>query len=145
MSSGSTTTDHDFIRKWAEERGGKPARVKGTESRDGSGILRIDFGPPEDSLELISWDDFFKTFEDRELAFLHQDKSADGETSRFFKFIHRRAGEADDTHKPGNRGRINDPNASKPAGDELKSREYRDDKGAVHHHTRTYMEQHEKE
>lgn len=25
---------------------------------------------------------------------------------------------------------------------DLKSREYRDDKGEVHHHTRTYMEQH---
>ncbi len=26
--------------------------------------------------------------------------------------------------------------------DDLKSREYRDEKGEVHHHTRTYMEQH---
>jgi hypothetical protein len=32
-----TTTDHDEIRRWAEEHGGQPAVVKGTE------ILRIDF------------------------------------------------------------------------------------------------------
>jgi hypothetical protein len=29
--------------------------------------------------------------------------------------------------------------------DDLKSREYRDDKGEVHHHTRTYQEQHKGE
>jgi hypothetical protein len=28
------------------------------------------------------------------------------------------------------------------AGDDLKQREYRDEKGEVHHHTRTYQEQH---
>jgi hypothetical protein len=28
----------------------------------------------------------------RELAFLYQDKTADGQTSRFFKFIHRSEG-----------------------------------------------------
>lgn len=34
--------------------------------------------------------------------------------------------------------------ASQPSSEEadLKRREYRDEKGAVHHHTRTYMEQH---
>jgi ferritin-like metal-binding protein YciE len=36
-------------------------------------------------------DDFFRTFEDRKLAFLHQDKTADSRTSRFCKFIRRDA------------------------------------------------------
>lgn len=31
------------------------------------------------------------------------------------------------------------------SGDDLKSREYRDEQGNVHHHTKTYMEQHGKE
>ncbi|MBN8909593.1 MAG: hypothetical protein J0H99_24030, partial [Rhodospirillales bacterium] len=78
MAQGNTTTDHDFIQEWAEARGGQPTRVRGTEGKDGSGILRIDFDKPEESLEPISWDDFFETFEDRELAFLYQDKTADG-------------------------------------------------------------------
>ena len=30
MAEGNVTTDHEKIRKWAEERGGKPSTVKGT-------------------------------------------------------------------------------------------------------------------
>jgi hypothetical protein len=89
MSQAKTTTDHKVIRKWAEERGGRPARVKGTEDRDGEGILRFDFAEPDDKLEPVSWEEFFKTFDDRTLALLHQDKTDDGKTSRFFKFVRR--------------------------------------------------------
>ena len=32
--SAHTTTDHDFIRRWVEERGGKPSRVKRTGGGD---------------------------------------------------------------------------------------------------------------
>lgn len=85
-ASSETTTDHDTIRKWVEARGGHPARVKG---RGPGGILRVDFGEPEDSLEEISWDEFFKVFDDNDLAFLYQDKTHDGATSRFNKLIDR--------------------------------------------------------
>jgi hypothetical protein len=85
MAQASKTTDHDKIRKWVEERGGRPTRVAGTDDDSGGGILRIDFGKPEDSLEEISWDEFFDTFEDRDLAFLYQDEKK----SRFFKFVRR--------------------------------------------------------
>jgi hypothetical protein len=85
MASASTTTDHEAIRKWAEARGGHPARVKG---RGPGGILRIDFGEPEESLEQISWDEFFDVFEGRKLAFLFQDE-ADGGKSRFNKLVDR--------------------------------------------------------
>lgn len=88
MSSAKTTTDHNAIRKWVESRNGRPAVVKGTEGRDGEGILRIEFRHG-DKLEDIAWDEFFETFEDRKLAFLHQDKTADGSESRFFKFVAR--------------------------------------------------------
>jgi hypothetical protein len=86
MSTSETTTDHDTIRRWVEARGGHPARVKG---RGPGGILRIDFGEPEESLEQISWDDFFKVFDENDLSFLHQDKTQDGKTSRFNKFVER--------------------------------------------------------
>ncbi len=86
MSSANTTTDHDTIRKWVEERNGHPARVK---DQGEGGILRIDFGEPEDSLEEIDWETFFEIFEDNNLAFLHQDKTEDGKTSRFNKFVNR--------------------------------------------------------
>ena len=86
MSTAETTTDHDMIRQWVEARGGHPARVKG---RGPGGILRIDFGEPEESLEQISWDEFFKIFDENGLAFLHQDETEDGKTSRFNKFVER--------------------------------------------------------
>lgn len=88
MSSSATTTDHNAIRKWIETRNGRPAVVKGTEGKDGEGILRVEFRHGE-KLEDVDWKEFFKTFEDRRLAFLHQDKTADGKESRFFKFVKR--------------------------------------------------------
>jgi len=101
MSSHSkTTTDHDAIRQWVESRQGRPTRVKGTGDEHGEGILRIDFAEPDEKLEEISWEEFFETFDDRALAFLHQDKTADGKTSRFFKFVRR-----EDDSGSGHKGR----------------------------------------
>ena len=90
MSDAQVTTDHAAIRKWAEARGGRPASVRGT-GKGEAGVLRIDFEPePAEGLELISWDDFFAKFDEENLGFLHQDKTADGSTSRFHKFVDRR-------------------------------------------------------
>ncbi|OLP53542.1 hypothetical protein BJF92_05090 [Rhizobium rhizosphaerae] len=86
MTTSSTTTDHQTIRDWAESRDGHPAKVKG--AKDG-GILRFDFGEPEESLEQISWDEFFEIFDGNGLALVYQDETADGKTSRFCKFIDR--------------------------------------------------------
>jgi hypothetical protein len=90
-SETRTTTDHDEIRSWVEAHGGKPARVRGTESGEGVGVLTIDFpgGAGEDTLEHISWDEWFRTFEDNDLAFLHQPQKASGEDSTFFKLVKR--------------------------------------------------------
>lgn len=86
MSSSNTTTNHDEIRKWVEARGGHPAKVP---TKGDGGILRIDFGEPEDSLEEIDWDEFFRIFDENELAFLYQDKTQDGGKSRFNKLVAR--------------------------------------------------------
>lgn len=86
MTESKTTTDHDEIRRWAEARDGHPARVKG---QGEGGILRIDFGDPEDNLEEIDWDTFFEIFDENDLAFLYQEKTQDGGTSRFNKFVDR--------------------------------------------------------
>ena len=90
MSEARKITDHDEIREWAEARGGRPTVAKGTGNRgEGAGVLRFDFGEKEDSLEEIDWDTFFDTFEKSKLALLAQDETADGKTSRFFKFVQR--------------------------------------------------------
>jgi hypothetical protein len=85
-----TTTDHDEIRAWAQERGAVPAAVEGTgdqpDHEPDAGLLRFEFRD-NDSLEEVDWDAFFRTFEDRKLAFLYED----GKDSRFNKFISRDA------------------------------------------------------
>lgn len=85
------TIDHDEIRNWVEERGGKPARVKQTGKGSGGGLLRIDYPgfSGEDSLEEITWEEFFAAFEKNKLAFLYQDETKDGKESRFSKLIDR--------------------------------------------------------
>ncbi len=85
------TIDHDEIRRWAESRRGTPARVKGTgEDRDDPGILRIDFPDgPDPNLEPISWDEWFKKFDEKELAFIYEEKTADGKISYFNKLVSR--------------------------------------------------------
>ena len=95
MAEGSAeslvTTDHEEIQRWVEERGGRPARVKGTESKRGAGLLRIDYPgfSGEDTLETITWEEFFTAFEDNNLAFLYQEEKKDGSESRFSKLIDR--------------------------------------------------------
>lgn len=105
--SSQVTTDHEEIRKWVEDRGGKPAQVRGTGDKEDPGLLRINFPGvgAEDSLEDISWDEFFQKFDEKNLAFLYQDKKADGEESRFSKFVNRKS--------EGGRDRDNDQKKNK--------------------------------
>lgn len=87
--SSKVTKDLEEIRKWAEKRDGKPAIVKGTESEEGGGVLRINFPgySGENTLEEVSWEEWYETFKERDLSFLYQDKTRDGKESRFFKLI----------------------------------------------------------
>src|SRR5438445_75436 len=90
-AESKTTTDHDEIRRWAEERKAQPACVRGTGGEGDIGMLRLDFPgySGEQSLEPISWDDWFDKFDERNLAFLHQDTTAAGEKSNFNKLVSR--------------------------------------------------------
>jgi hypothetical protein len=90
-AESKTTTNHDEIRKWVEERGGEPARVKGTGDGDSPGVLRIDYPgfSGEETLESITWEEFFEAFDENNLAFLYQEQTKDGEISRFSKLIDR--------------------------------------------------------
>jgi hypothetical protein len=90
-AESKTTIDHDEIRNWVEGRGGNPARVKGTEKEGSVGLLRIDYPgfSGEDTLEPITWDEFFVGFDDNNLAFLYQDETKDGKESRFSKLVDR--------------------------------------------------------
>lgn len=93
--TSNVTTNHEQIQQWVEERGGHPARVKGTEKGKTSGVLRIDYPgfSGEERLEEISWEEFFEGFEKNKLAFLYQDETKDGKMSRFSKLVDRNATE----------------------------------------------------
>ncbi len=92
--SSDQTTDHNTIKKWAEQRGGKPAAVSGTgNSKSDDGVIRLMFPDSEhsedDNLEEISWDDWFEKFEESKLALIYQEKTADGKESSFNKLVSR--------------------------------------------------------
>lgn len=81
-----TTRDHGKIKEWAQERGAQPATVPGTEHGDHLGVLRLDFpGYGGKDLKKVSWEQWFKTFDDRRLDFVYQEKTKDGEESNFFR------------------------------------------------------------
>ena len=65
--------------------------MKGTGGGDDPGIIRLDFPGYSggDSLEEISWDEWFEKFEEQRLALVYQEKSQKGEKSNFNKLVSR--------------------------------------------------------
>lgn len=86
--SAQVTTDHELIKRWVEDHGGHPAKVKGTGGKDDVGMLRIDFDDPlpDTKLQSISWEDFFQKFDESDLAFLYRSL---GPEDRFNKLVRR--------------------------------------------------------
>jgi len=74
-----TTTDHNEIRRWAEQHGGRPAAVSATGSGSDPGILRIMFPDApqhdDDALEEIAWDEWLSAFDDNGLALIYEPDS----------------------------------------------------------------------
>jgi len=61
--------------------------MSGREGKEG--VLRIDFPgfSGQGSLEEVSWDEWFRVFDERNLEFLYQEKTANGKSSRFNKLV----------------------------------------------------------
>jgi hypothetical protein len=89
LDKSVSTTDHETIKKWVEERGGIPVAVKGL--CDEISMLRIEFPETEskDPIRPMSWEEFFTHFEQNDLEFLYQEKTPDGRQSRFGRFVSR--------------------------------------------------------
>jgi hypothetical protein len=81
--------DHEEIRRWAEDRGARPAHVSGTGGGDDVGMIRLDFPgySAEGSLEEIGWDEWFDKFDESKLALMVQDETSEGKTSNFNKLV----------------------------------------------------------
>lgn len=58
-------------------------------------MIRLDFPGYSggDSLQPISWDEWFKSFDENDLALLVQDRTAEGEPSNFNKLVARETAE----------------------------------------------------
>jgi len=94
-SSAEPLTDHEQIRQWAEERDATPSCVRGTGDEGDIGMLRLNFPgySGEDSLEEISWDDWFEKFDEQNLALIVQENTSGGQKSNFNKLISRQSAE----------------------------------------------------
>lgn len=85
------TVDHSIIRNWIEAHKGKPAVI------DGKRGLRIDFPGNFDEVFLsearstddVSWDVFFKVFEENNLAFMYMIEGNDTDPTVTYRFINR--------------------------------------------------------
>lgn len=90
-AQANVLTDHDEIRQWAEERGARPACVRGTGAGEDVGIIRLEFAGfgDEPSLEEIDWNEWFQKFDESGLVLLVQGETAQGETSNFNKLVKR--------------------------------------------------------
>lgn len=92
MSTTKVTTDHNEIREWVEGRGGSPARLQSPETGETMMQLRITFPgiSGDGAVKPVDWKEWFDVFENRELAFLYQDKTPDGHDSHYNKLVWRR-------------------------------------------------------
>jgi hypothetical protein len=112
MARSLTTIDHDLIRSWAEERGGKPSEVTSTAGGGDASLIRIHslgFGG-EGALNEISWDDWFRKFDEANLAFVCEEATADGQRSNFNQLVAR------ETAAAGTRGQRTSRGSSRSAG-----------------------------
>ena len=79
------TIDHQHIRTWAESRGARPVM----DNEEGQlPSPAISFSQENNGNE-VSWDEWLRCFENGRWAFIWQDRTADGQLSRFWKLVPR--------------------------------------------------------
>jgi hypothetical protein len=83
MSDPTLLTDHAQIQHWAQARHGAPACVEGATDACEPAMLRFDFSDPDELVEPISWDQWFRCFDDADLALMCANDS------RFYKLAPR--------------------------------------------------------
>jgi len=97
--AGDIITDREIIERWITENNGKPALIHNTNGSAQKVGLRIDFPGIHDeellseawSSERVSWDEFFKIFEEQKMAFIIDE----GETDKTmaYRFVYRESSE----------------------------------------------------
>ncbi len=90
-SSSKETTNHGEIRRWAEKRGGQPAVIDHPNALADKRGIRIDFpGKRDDAIKDIthpvSWDEFFRLFEDQQLLLAYDENPTDEDPAMWYRF-----------------------------------------------------------
>ena len=81
------TYNHETIKNWARDRGGVPAILK-KETDDPTVMLRIHFpGSEANEAKKATWEELFRFLDKENISFLYQDRTPEGEMSRYYKFI----------------------------------------------------------
>lgn len=80
------TKSHDVILAWAAQRKCVPSTIRGTWHNGNPGVLRFDFPDfgSHESLEHVTWQQWFDTFDERQLVMIYQDTMKNGHLSNFF-------------------------------------------------------------
>jgi hypothetical protein len=71
------TRDYAVMQQWVEERGGRPARVRGAD------VARIAFGDLPPNWEPLTWPELFDLLDRTRMAFMYEDRPG----SRVFKLV----------------------------------------------------------
>lgn len=74
MADTNTTTDHQEIKQWTEDRGGHPAAVKQTSGGGDGEVIRLLFdnsGSDNSGLKKIDWEEWFEQFDQNKLVLIH--------------------------------------------------------------------------
>jgi hypothetical protein len=89
-SDARIMVDHDEIRRWVEDHGGRPVRARpaGTVA---DGVPQIDFlrGRGDRSLEPVDWQEWFRMFDDFGLALLLRDGDDERGDRALVEFVRR--------------------------------------------------------
>lgn len=89
LVQGLVTTSHAVIRGWVEERSGRPVSIR----KDVDGQVEDELGfafagrAESPSAHPISWEEFWLRFEVGRLAFVYQDRTAQGELSFSYSLL----------------------------------------------------------
>ena len=85
------TANHDEIRTWVEDHGGRPVRANASGAPEDPGVPQIDFlrGRGDRSLEPMEWDEWFRLFDDYGLAVLFRDGDDEGWDRASVEFVRR--------------------------------------------------------
>ena len=85
-----TTTDHEEVRRWAQDRGGSPACVHNPFNTAGeTSELRIDFLHEKynDDVREVTWEEFFALFDRQRMVLVYQTETEGGKVSRFGRIV----------------------------------------------------------